>query len=147
MRKVIDGRTYDTDTAARVGSWDNGLEQSDLGRIDATLHRKRTGEYFLHEKGGPMTPFAERDGLGGWASGAMITPLSAAEAMRWAEGHLGADEYEAEWGLPEDDGSTTTVRMRTVAYDAIRREAARRGMSIIDMVSELAEGLGGPANV
>ena len=47
MKKIIRGRQYDTDTAQRIGSWDNGLSGTDLEYTSETLYRKRTGEFFL----------------------------------------------------------------------------------------------------
>ena len=97
VRKIIDGRAYDTDTATEVGSRDNGLEWADLAHECETLYRKRTGEYFVHGEGGPRTRYARRC-EGGWSGGEAITPVSYDEARGWAEGCLDAGAYEREFG-------------------------------------------------
>jgi hypothetical protein len=43
MRKIINGRVYDTDIAFVVGEY-----ASESTGITATLYWKRTNEYFLH---------------------------------------------------------------------------------------------------
>ena len=131
MRKIIDGRKYDTETATLVGSWDNGMLGSDLNCVSEALYRKRTGEHFLHEEGGAATRYAHRDELGGWVGGDAITPLSYDEARQWAEGHLDADEYEAEFGeVAEGDGDeVVSARVSAAAKRALGREAQRTGES------------------
>ena len=51
MKKIINGKLYDTSTAHLVGEWDNQL----YGNPDyaaESLYRKRTGEFFLRHGGG-----------------------------------------------------------------------------------------------
>ena len=66
MRKIINNKVYDTSTAAMIGLSDNGHEYHDLAYSGETLYRKRTGEYFLHGEGGPMTSYAVRTGSNNW---------------------------------------------------------------------------------
>ena len=47
MQKIIKGRKYDTDTAQKVCSYDNGLPESDFDALCEQLYIKRTGEFFL----------------------------------------------------------------------------------------------------
>ena len=101
MKKIIDGRRYDTATAKKIGKWDNGLSDGDLDYISETLYQKRTGEYFLHGDGGARSWAAVPD-YGAMASGERIRPLSEEEAREWCERHLDADAYEAIWGEPEE---------------------------------------------
>ena len=65
MKKIIGGngkpwRRYDTETAKAVGSRDNGLSYRDFNHVEETLYRKKTGEFFLHGEGGPMTKYAKQ---------------------------------------------------------------------------------------
>ena len=47
MKKIINGKVYDTSTAERVGGWNNNCSTSDFGYCSEDLYRKRTGEFFL----------------------------------------------------------------------------------------------------
>lgn len=90
MKKIINGKAYNTDTAEKLGDCWNG--ESDLRYCLKTLYRERTGEYFLHCVGGGMTIY----------NGQRIKPLTEAEARKWAEEYLTADEYEQIFGLVEE---------------------------------------------
>lgn len=137
MKKVINGKVYDTDTAQAIGAWDNG--QYDFNRCDETLYRKRTGEFFIYGSGGPMSKYARSEGDNHWTTGAQIIPLSYDAAQKWAEDHLSADEYEAIFGNVEDDGSKTTVLLSmtsSVATEA-KRAAVQQGISLSAYVESL----------
>ena len=47
MKKVINGKLYDTSTAELVGEWNNGRLDDRLFACSEDLYQKRTGEYFL----------------------------------------------------------------------------------------------------
>ena len=57
MKKIINGKKYDTATAHECGTWSNAGSWRDFSHIEETLYRKRTGEFFLFGEGGPMTRF------------------------------------------------------------------------------------------
>ena len=101
MRKIIDGKMYNTETAAKVGEWNNG-RYGDFEFVSETLYRKRTGEYFLHGEGGAMSKYAESCGQNQWQGGASIIPIGKGYAREWAERHLSVDEYIAEFGEPDE---------------------------------------------
>lgn len=108
MKKNINGRRYDTDTAKKIGKWDNGLPGGDLDYISETLYQKRTGEYFLHGDGGARSWAAVPD-YDAMASGERIRPLSEEEARDWCERRLNAEAYEAIWGEPEEIVPTDSI--------------------------------------
>jgi hypothetical protein len=144
MRKIIDNRVYDTDKAHEVGSWDNGAYTTDFGYVSESLYRKRTGEYFLLGEGGARTQYAVAEGQSSWSGGSRIMPMSYAEAIRWADKHLPAEDYEAEFGTPDEgDGDTSRLSLSVPswAYKAIKSEAARRGCPMSDLITEYAKGL------
>jgi len=101
MKKVIEGALYNTETAKEIGAWDNGLYGRDFGRCSETLYRTKSGKYFLHGDGGPMSKYAVRHG-NSTSGSEEIRPYTPAEAAEWAEEHLTADEYAAEFGEPEE---------------------------------------------
>ena len=47
MKKIINGRLYDTGTAKEIGCYENGYGAGDFRYYYESLYRKRTGEYFL----------------------------------------------------------------------------------------------------
>lgn len=102
MKKIINGRRYDTDTAQKVAEWDCGRARNDFSYIEETLYQKRTGEFFLYGIGGPASWCAYACPTGGYDGGEKIKPLTEEEAREWCEDRLDADDYEAIWGEPEE---------------------------------------------
>ena len=93
MKKVIGGKRYDTDTAKYLG-YAGYSHPGDFNFWLERLYRKRTGEFFLHGIGGPMSRYARRIGPDEWTGGEEIRPLSLEEAQKWAEENLEAEEFE-----------------------------------------------------
>jgi hypothetical protein len=93
MKKIINGKIYDTAKAMLVGYYDNigvGVDsRSDFGYWEAELYKTpRSGTFFLAGEGGPMSPFGRQSGLSTWSWGEKIIPLSLDEAQQWAERYL-----------------------------------------------------------
>lgn len=102
MKKIINGKKYDTDTAKELASDGNGLGYRDFRNVHEALYIKRTGEYFLYGCGGAMSKYAHAIDDNSWSGGEKIVPLTEAEAREWAETHIDADEYEAIFGEVEE---------------------------------------------
>jgi hypothetical protein len=102
MRKVVNGRIYNTDTSKIIGEWSNEYGVRDFKACEETLYKNTKGAYFLYGEGGPMSKYRERVESNSWSGGSAITPMTASEAQEWAEEHLEADEYEAEFGVQEE---------------------------------------------
>lgn len=100
MKKIINGKLYNTETAKEVASWWNGLGVRDFRNCEESLYLKKTGEYFLFGKGGGASSYAQRFG-DMWGYGEKIKPLTEEEAREWAEEHLDADEYLKIWKAEE----------------------------------------------
>lgn len=131
MKKVINGKIYDTATAQEVGSWDNGI-YGDLSSLEETLYRKRTGEYFLHGMGGARTKYATSSGDNSWSGGEKIIPLTWESACKWAEEKLDADTYQAAFGPVEEDENRTvvTLSLSAGAVERAKRAAGQAGLSL-----------------
>ena len=97
MKIIRNGKKYDTETAKKIITWSHGYYR-DFKYIAETLYRKKTGEYFLHGEGGPMTVYAEAIGDNTWSGGEQIIPLNEKEAKRWAEEKISVDAYERIFG-------------------------------------------------
>lgn len=143
MKKIIKNRVYDTATARKIGEWDNMPDIRDFNYCCEVLYCKKNGEYFLHGEGGPRSKYAKSIGLGNWSGSEQIIPLDYDSAREWAEEHLTVEEYEAEFGLPEEDDSqaqlTCTISAQSVAL--IRQTAQREGVTIAEIVERLAQSL------
>lgn len=56
MKKIINKKTYDTETAKPVCVY-SYVFAGDFRKVTETLYRKKTGEYFLHGIGGPASKY------------------------------------------------------------------------------------------
>lgn len=101
MKKIINGRKYDTETATLIAKWDNGI-YGDFTSVSEELYEKRNGEWFLYGSGGAKTKYAVATGSNSWGGGEGITPLTEDEAKEWAEKHLSVEQYEEIWGPVEE---------------------------------------------
>ena len=91
MKKVINGKCYDTAKATKIHEWDNGLYSTDFGHCTEILYKTPKGSWFLYGEGGAMSAYASPALGGGKGAGWDIIPMSADEARQWLEEH-GADE-------------------------------------------------------
>lgn len=101
MKKIINGKMYNTETAKCVGWWDNG-RYGNFYYCAESLYRKKTGEYFLYGSGGAMSKYSESCDSNSWSGGCKIIPMTEAEAKRWAEQYLTGEEYEEVFGEVEE---------------------------------------------
>jgi len=93
MKRIIDGKRYDTETAEMVAEDSNGYAYSDFNHCEETLYRTQRGNWFLYGEGGPMSKYSQAVGdmRGG---GSAIVPLSADDARSWLENAGKTDELE-----------------------------------------------------
>lgn len=139
MKKVISNKIYDTETAKELGSWSNMEDYGNFSQFSETLYRKKTGEFFLHGKGGPMTKYAVAEGSNSWRGGSQIMPLTFQAAREWAEEHLTGDEYEAIFGAVVEDDSRVQVcySLSAAAAETVKRRAAELGISASAYIERL----------
>lgn len=94
MKKVIKGKTYNTDRAILLGEWDNYEDPcNDLFYYTEALYQKKDGSYFVAGHGGAKTKYGVYIGMDSWAGSSKITPLSEAEARETMKKHL-PEKYE-----------------------------------------------------
>jgi len=86
MKKIINGRKYDTNTATEVcrGYFGN------FGSKKVVLYKKKNGEFFEHHT---LNEFGFRE----W-----IEPVDEKEAKRFAEEQMTGDDYEKFFGEVEE---------------------------------------------
>lgn len=138
MKKVIEGRLYNTATAKLLGE-DSYSNPSDFNYWIESLFQKRTGEFFLYGQGGPMSRYAQTTGPNEWSGGEQIQPLTVQNARQWAEQHLSADEYESMFGeIAEDDSKkNVTFSLAQDAIELLARMASETGKTRSELVEEM----------
>lgn len=101
MKKIINGKMYNTETAKCLSEWCNG-HYGDLTYVEETLYRKRTGEYFLYGLSGAAGKYAEETSCNNWSGGDKVIPMTENEAKSWIEENGTAEEYITAFGEPEE---------------------------------------------
>lgn len=141
MKKIINGKVYDTSTAKELGSWENTPDVRDYSRFEETLYQKRTGEFFIYGCGGPASRYAVSTGQNSWSGGFKITPISWDTAREWAEKHLDSDDYEAIFGEVSEDESRVviTLSLSATEVETAKRAAAQAGISLSAYIGSLIE--------
>ena len=97
MKKIINGRKYDTETAREIASYSNELPCTDLYYFSETLYQKHTKEFFVYGHGGAASKYAEIC-FDGRTGGETIIPLSLDEAKDWVSSHSTTEIYETLFG-------------------------------------------------
>lgn len=90
MKRVIDGKIYDTETAEELHAWSNHLSGSDFNHCEESLYLTKKGAFFLAGSGGPMSKYSESNGNSTLGSSG-ISVLTEAEAVAWLEDHDGSE--------------------------------------------------------
>jgi hypothetical protein len=97
MKKIVDGKVYNTETANEVGHYRNEYGRSDFKFCEETLYRTLRGNYFLEGEGGAMSKYSRSCGDNTWCGGSGIIPLTKDEAFKWAERCLRVEIVEKEF--------------------------------------------------
>jgi hypothetical protein len=87
MKRVIDGKVYNTKTAECIGDWDNGCYGNDLDACEESLYKTKKGQFFVAGSGGPRSKYSQSSGSNSWSGGEGMALLSEAEALAWCEDH------------------------------------------------------------
>jgi len=137
MKKIINGKLYDTETAKEIDVISHGDGPRDFNYFCETLYRKRTGEYFIHGKGGPMSRYAEASGQNTWSGGEKIIPLEYKAAAKWGEENMTAEDYQREFGEVSEGEERTvlSISLDTATADRIRRIATMNSTSVSALVA------------
>ncbi len=102
MKKIINGKMYNTETARHIANWGNGCSYSDFNYCEEDLYQKKTGEFFLHGRGGARSSYAESCGQNTWTGGSDIIPLTKESTQDWLESHDYVGTYIELFGEPEE---------------------------------------------
>lgn len=138
MKKVINSKLYNTETAKKCGEYEPNPYRSDFSWYCETLYLKKTGEFFLHGDGNAASKYNKSCGLNEWSGSEEIKPLTYDEAQKWAEEHLDGDEYIAIFGEPaEDERAQLNLHISAAVIQKLKRVATERGVSAGALVEEL----------
>jgi hypothetical protein len=104
MRKVIEGKVYDTTTAEYICDVTptSGMSQSDFRWEDTDLYRTKKGTFFIAGKGGPLTRWAERTGNNGRTGGSGLVIVDDTTARSMVEQFADEATYNSTFGEPEE---------------------------------------------
>lgn len=87
MKRVINGKVYNTETATEIcdtGS-NGGISQSDFNYEDSYLYVTKKGNFFIAGEGGAMSRFSSSCGQNSYCGGEGIVVVSREEALELAE--------------------------------------------------------------
>lgn len=84
MKKVIDKKIYDTETAKKIGDFHNMIDRSNFKHCEEELYVTEKGNYFLYGTGGPLSKYSVPTGNGKSGS-SDIEALTEEEAIDWCE--------------------------------------------------------------
>ena len=93
MRKIINKKMYDTETAECVEEFENTPYKGNAHYYKESLYRKKTGEFFLYGYGNARTKYAAVTIGGMYSPDEKIIPLSEDEAKNWMEQYGNVDTY------------------------------------------------------
>ena len=93
MKKVINKKTYDTETAQPIDYYRNGGRVGDFYHISEVLYRKDDGEYFLHCRGGAGTCYAKQYKNRSNVAGEHIIPITEERANEWLKFYKNRYKY------------------------------------------------------
>ncbi len=83
MKKVINRKLYDTEKADVITEHRHGYGFSET---EETLYKTKSGTYFLHGVGGPLTPYRTPISDNSWSGGEDIIPFdSEDDVVEWLE--------------------------------------------------------------
>ena len=140
MKKVINNKLYDTETAKKRG-YTSYSNRSDFHFWEETLYQKKTGEFFLYGFGGAASRYAESCGQNEWCSGEKIIPLSFEKAREWAEENLDGDDYLEIFGEPEEDDTKQQlcIYLRKDTIEKLKRQSAEQSITVSEVIERLVK--------
>lgn len=139
MKKIINGKRYNTESAEFCGSREYGYP-GDLNHVSEELYQKRTGEFFLYGEGGANSKYREEISVNSWSGGEKIIPLTDEEAREWAEEYLDLEDYEKLFSVAEEEDAGKKIQSFSLSGDVsakLTRLSRAHGMSRSQIIEEL----------
>ena len=86
MKKIINGKVYNTETATLVCEYSYG-GSGDFNHIFEQLYITKQGTFFINGEGGPMTSYVKHLGPNHTVGGFRMTILTITEAQDFVSAH------------------------------------------------------------
>jgi hypothetical protein len=130
MKRIMNGVTYNTETATKIARWeDPNLPSSDfLWTHVEVLYQTRGGAFFIHQKEEPLSPEGRTYDT--------CRPISQEEARRWVVEGNDVEVYSNVFELPPEaaaeaaPGATIFLRVPQSLKTRIEMAANQSGTSI-----------------
>ena len=100
MKKIMNGKMYDTDTADLICANFFGETADPVWYTEALFHTKK-GAYFLYCLGSASSPYGNQIGENSWEPGEILMAYTEDEAKSFVEKYGTTDEYIEAFGEPE----------------------------------------------
>lgn len=148
MRKIIDGRRYDTDTAKKIWEHEPIENMNDINYYRETLYQKNNGELFMHCVGNAGSKHNKPSGANCRRGSETINPIDYYSARQWALERMPEDQYNDIFGEVDVLNCCETKRevcicMTESERKKIKQNAAKCGLSvsayILSMCLEMKE--------
>lgn len=142
MKKIINGRRYDTETAIKIGEHEYS-NSGDFNWYCDELYRKKTGEFFIYGEGGPMSKYAVSTSYNSWTGGEKITPISVEKARQWCEKYLDGDDYEKIFGevTEDEEKQIVTFSLTQAAAKKLKLYASENGITMSQCIENFINSL------
>ena len=99
MKKIINGKMYNTETAEKLTSWEHSY-RSQVDWYEEMLYKKKTGEYFLYGNGNAGSKYARETSQNCYSPDETIIPITESTARRLVERNASVEEYIRIFGEP-----------------------------------------------
>ena len=137
MKQVINGIVYCTETAKLLGCWSNTANSRDFAWACETLYKTKSGQYFLHCEGGPLSRYGSHFGNeSGYGEKIEVTTID--QARTSAEERLDGDEYEAIFGVVEES-ERVSVSVDANVKQRLDELQSKTGKSLSDVIAMLLD--------
>jgi hypothetical protein len=103
MKKVIDGKLYDTNEARCVAEFVSPECVNDFNYYEEKLFLTKNGRWFLAGAGNAMSKYSERAVGGGSQAGDGLFPLEPEEALEWLEAYGDTEDILEHFGSKIED--------------------------------------------
>lgn len=94
MKKIINGKSYNTETATLIGEYYTRHSCDDFHYYEEGLYLTAKGAWFISGRGGALSKYSRPCGGNGSCGGDGLEPISEKEAQEWLEEHDFVDELE-----------------------------------------------------
>ena len=104
MKAIIDGKTYNTETATEICELPCKANGGDFRWHSTSLYQTAKGTFFIAGEGGPLSMWKQSAHGGGWSGSKGLKVIDQFEAQEIMESaHCSAEVYEA-CGLTVEEG-------------------------------------------